>query len=99
MTNRTSTYYSDLADAVESRTTGAFDWSTCLYVTDGGTLVIASSLQGNDDNRAHDLAAVLPAGLGALNGRRVIPLRPTVNPDLIDFLEAELVRRAEAVKA
>lgn len=88
-------YIVTLADAVEARATGQFDTWLSLYVTDGGTLIIASNPATTDSGRPHDLAAVLP---GSLGGGRVVPLRISVAPEFIKGLEDELASR-EAVSA
>ncbi|MFW6598160.1 hypothetical protein ACQBAU_16110 [Propionibacteriaceae bacterium Y2011] len=91
-----TSYHASLADAIEARATGPFDYSLCLYISDGGTLIIASTPEMTDSRRPRDLLAVLPIDLGA---GRVIPLWPAVNPDLVNGLEQELAQRAAAVTA
>ena len=81
--------YDRLITAVEARATGGLDYGTLAYVTDGGTYMIASSPRLNDDGRAHDLIAVLPAAFGD-DHSRVLVLRPTVNPALVAALRAAL---------
>ena len=76
-----------IIDAAATRTTGEIDFATVTYVTEGGTYIIACSPKLTDDGKPHDLVAILPAALG---GTRVIPLRPTVNPDLIEALTLHL---------
>lgn len=83
-------YYERLADAIEARATGAFDAFLTIYVTKGGTLIIASRGSVTDSGKPRDLAAILPADLGA---GRVLPLWLAVNPELITGLEAALLRR------
>ena len=79
--------WGDLVDAAAKRVTGELNVATVAYVTGGGTYIIASSPRITDDGKPHDLVAILP---GALNGTRVVPLRPTVNPDLIEALTLHL---------
>ncbi len=59
------------------------------YVTRGGTYIIATRAKWNDDDRPHDVVAILPADWGA---GRVYVLRPTVNPDWARALELALAR-------
>ena len=61
-------------------------WSI-TYVTDGGTYVIASNGQATDSGRPRDLLAVLPL---PIEGSRVVPLWPAVNPDLVVALRSAL---------
>lgn len=75
----------DLAAAV-GRKVGALDAATFGYRTQGGTYIIASEALG-DDGAPHDLVAILPM---ALEGSRVVVLRPTVNPDLVGALRVAL---------
>lgn len=82
-----------IVDAAQGRITGYLDACNVGYVTDGGTYVIASTPAWNDDDRPHDLVAVLPA---PIEGTRVLPLRPNVNPDLVDALRAALDAPAES---
>lgn len=79
--------FDHLVDAAKSRTTGQLDTFTSAYITDGGTYVVASTTMINDDDRPHDLVAVLPL---ALEGSHVVVLRPTVNPQLVQALRTEL---------
>lgn len=76
-----------IVDAAQGRITGYLDTWTVGSVTEGGTYVIASSPDWNDDDQPHDLVAVLPA---PIEGTRVLPLRPNVNPDLVGALRAAL---------
>lgn len=79
--------FDHIVHAARDRITGELDYATEAYVTDGGTYVIASTTVTNDDERPHDLVAVLPL---PLEETRVVVLRPTVNPDLVDALREEL---------
>lgn len=79
--------FTHIVNAAGDRITGKLDYATEAYVTDGGTYVIASTTMINDDERPHDLVAVLPL---PIEDTRVVVLRPTVNPDLVDALRAEL---------
>lgn len=81
----TTTEYERIAAAAAQRRTGRLDAWTLAYLTKGGTYMIASAAAGNDDDRPHDLIAVLLDGT-------VLVLRPTVNPDLFEAV-------AEAVQA
>lgn len=89
--------FTHIVDAAQSRTTGQIDPFTVAYITHGGTWVVASDGRGNDDGADHDLLAVIPA---SVEGTRVLPLRVTVNPDLVNFLREALdgpgARSAEA---
>lgn len=79
-----------LADAIAARATGAFDTWTQIYITPGGTLVVAASGNSTDSGSPRDLLAVLPGDLGQ---GLVVPLNITVNPDLVEGLEHELAAR------
>ncbi|SIO86963.1 hypothetical protein [Nocardiopsis sp. JB363] len=79
--------FTHIVNAAGDRITGKLDYATEAYVTDGGTYVIASTTMINDDERSHDLVAVLPL---PIEDTRVVVLRPTVNPDLVDALRTEL---------
>lgn len=79
--------FAHIVHAAGDRITGELDYATKAYVTDGGTYLIASTTMINDDERPHDLVAVLPL---PLEDTRVIVLRATVNPDLVDALRDEL---------
>ena len=82
-----------LVEAAAHRATGPLDSWLTAYTTEGGTYVMASNPDWNDDHRPHDLVVVLPA---PIEGTRVLPLRPTVNPDLVDALRAALDTDTEA---
>lgn len=82
-----------IVDAAQGRITGPLKAWTTGYVTEGGTYVIASTPDWNDDDQPHDLVAVLPA---PIEGTRVHLLQPNVNPDLVDALRAALDTPAEA---
>lgn len=79
--------YDHIVDAAKHRITGPLDTGTTAYTTDGGSYVIASDPQWNDDNRPHDLLAVLPM---PVEDSCVLVLRPTVNPDLVTALRKHL---------
>lgn len=79
--------FAHIVHAAGDRITGELDYATEAYVTDGGTYVIASTTMINDNERPHDLVAVLPL---PIEDTRVVALRPTVNPDLVDALREEL---------
>ena len=70
-----------------SRKIGRIGPGTIGYVTDGGTYIIASQAEWNDDGKPHDLVAILSAHIG--DNSRIMPLRPTVNPDLLDALRVK----------
>ena len=53
------------------------------YVTNGGTAVLASPTY-NDDDRRHDLVAVVPG----YPAPRVLALRPTVDPHFVNELQS-----------
>lgn len=74
--------FDHIVHAARERITGKLD-----HVTDGRTYIIASTTMINDDERPQDLVAVLPL---PLEDTRVVVLRPTVNPDLVDALREEL---------
>ncbi|NKY96546.1 hypothetical protein [Nocardiopsis alborubida] len=80
--------FAHIVHAAGDRITGKLDYATEAYVTDGGTYILASTTMINDDERPHDLVAVLPL---PIEDTRVVVLRPTVNPDLVDALREELV--------
>lgn len=77
-------YRADIIKAVKDHHVGRISSGVETYVTKGGTYIIATSPAYTDDNRLHDLVVILP---DPLNGTRVVPLRPTVNPDLIEALK------------
>lgn len=79
--------FDHIVDAAQSRTTGQLDPFTTAYITEGGTWIVASDGRSNDDGGAHDLLAVVPANI---EDTRVLPLRVTVNPDLIQALRDAL---------
>ncbi|GAA1113747.1 hypothetical protein [Nocardiopsis metallicus] len=79
--------FAHIVHSARERITGELDYATKAYVTDGGTYVISSTTMINDDERPHDLVAVLPL---PIEDTRVVVLRPTVNPDLVDVLREEL---------
>ena len=79
--------WGDVVDAALGRVTGQINIWLWGYVTEGGTYIIGSGPAGNDDDRPHDLVAILPVGL---EESRVLVLRPTVNPDLVEALRSEL---------
>lgn len=79
--------FAHIVHAAGDRITGELDYATEAYVTDGGTYVIASTTVINNDERPHDLVAVLPL---PLEDTRVVVLRPTGNPDFVDALREEL---------
>lgn len=83
--SRTADHHNRIINAATHRETGAIDTFTCAYITDGGTWVITSARKWNDDDRPHDLVAVLPM---AIEGSRVLVLRPTVDPELVTALRA-----------
>lgn len=76
-----------VVEAAQNQYIGEISYATISYVTRGGTYVIASAPNWSDSGEARDLVAVLPM---ALEGTRVLPLWPTVNPDLIEALRAAL---------
>ena len=71
--------FEHIVSAAAFRETGDLDAGTLSYITKGGTWVLASKGIYNDDGRPHDLVAVLQDG-------SVLPLRPTVNPELVQQL-------------
>lgn len=73
----------ELAEAVRNRQP-VESAVAITYITEGGTYMIASPSKWNDDNRPHDLIAVL-----ADNSIHV--MRPTVNPEFADAI-AEAVQ-------
>lgn len=78
-------------NAAIDRRTGPVTNTLTAYITAGGTYVIASNPEWNDDDRPHDLVAVLP--LPVMVGETatyVLPLRLTVSPDLVDALRTAL---------
>ena len=77
-----------VVEAVQNQYIGEIDYATISYMTRGGTYVIASAPKWNDSGEAHDLVAILPMALE--NWTRVLPLRPTVNPDLLRALREAL---------
>lgn len=81
-----------LVDAIESPRgeSRRIDYWTLVYTTTGGSRMIASTPETNDDGRAHDLVLVHPA---ALNGDHMVVLRPTVDPEWATALAVELARR------
>lgn len=79
--------FSHIVEAAQVRSTGQLDPFTISYVTDGGTWIVASNPQSNDDGTAHDLIAVIPFDV---EGSRVLPLRITANPDLVHALRDAL---------
>jgi hypothetical protein len=90
MKRNLSKYVEGLVDAIEARATGHYDiWNT-LYVTEGGTLILASHPASNDDNRPHDLIAIHPE---RLDGSYTAILRPAIDPEFREALEAALVAR------
>ncbi len=80
----------DLVDAIESRTPGQFDYWTLLYVTEGGTLIIASPPAITDSGQPRDLVAVFPTEFG---GKHLQPLWPALDPNWLADLERALVVR------
>lgn len=83
----------EVVDAIEKASTVATAIEVAdlaVYTTPGGTAMICSRAIYNDDDRPHDLVAVLA-------GRVVVPLRPNVSPDLVSGLIAELDRRRATV--
>ncbi|MDO4717525.1 MAG: hypothetical protein Q4B08_08170 [Propionibacteriaceae bacterium] len=82
-----------IIDAAKARCTGPIDISLAGYITDGGTYILASRPEWTDSGRPRDLVAVLTA---PLQGTRVIPLWPAVNPDLVADLRAALDGQEEA---
>lgn len=54
------------------------------YVTNGGTAILASPAHWNDDDRRHDLVAVVPG----YPAPRVLALRPTVDPHFVAELQS-----------
>ena len=82
-----SKYPTDLIEAVKAWRTGSLYSGLIGYLTTGGTYVLATSPQWTDSGLARDLVAILPA---ALNGTRVVPLTPLVNPDVVDALREGL---------
>lgn len=89
--DRPADRYAHIVNAALSQTTGLLDFWSAAYVTDGGTWMLASSPEATDSGRPRDLIAVLPATLDL--GTRVVPLRPTVNPNLVDALRTALDHR------
>lgn len=90
MSENYAKFIRELVDAMEesAATPTAIEVAdVAVYTTPGGTTMICSRAIYNDDDRPHDLVAVLA-------GRVVVPLRPTVNPDLVSGLIGELERRA-----
>lgn len=79
-------FESTVAAAAERRT-GQINPATLAYLTDGGTYVIATDPSWTDNGMPRDLVAVLPM---KLETSRVVPLFPTVNPDLVAALRKEL---------
>ena len=75
--------YREIAEAVAARTTGDLGGLLEAYVTKGGTYVLSSNPVMNDDYRPHDLLAVTAGG-------DVLPLRPTVHPDLVSAVKKEV---------
>lgn len=81
----------ELADAIEDTAeSGRLDYWTMVYTTPGGSRMIASTPESNDDDRPHDLILVHPA---PIDGAHMIVLRPNVDPTLSAALHAELARR------
>lgn len=81
-----------LVDAIESPRgeSRRIDYWTLVYTTTGGSRMVASTPETNDDGRAHDLVLVHPAALG---GEHVVVLRPTVDPEWATALAVEVARR------
>lgn len=79
--------FSLVTGAAIERVTGEIDAFTTAYISGGGTWILATTPLSNDDGNAHDLLAVLPA---PIEETRVVPLRITVNPDLVNALRAAL---------
>lgn len=75
--------FKDIIEAVMGAITGEINAFTETYLTEGGTYIVASSARSSDDGYPHDLLAVLPM---PFETSHVIPLRPTVNPDLVATL-------------
>jgi hypothetical protein len=73
--------FAHIVHAARDRITGELDYATEAYVTDDGTYVTAPTIVINDDERPHGLAAALSL---PIEDTRVVVLRPTVNPDLVD---------------
>lgn len=84
-------HFETVIEAAQHRYTGPITNTLTGYTTAGGTYVIASNADWNDDDRPHDLVAVLPAPVMVGDtATRVIPLRFTVSPDLIAVLRSAL---------
>ena len=80
--------YGHSIDQIKAHKIGKIGTDLYAYTTAGGTYVLTSNARWNDDGQPHDLVAILPMALE--NGTRVIPLRPTVNPDLLSALREAL---------
>lgn len=77
-----------VVEAAQNQYVGEINYATIAYVTRGGTYVIASAPNWSDSGEARDLVAILPLALE--NWTHVLPLCPTVNPDLIKALRETL---------
>lgn len=81
--------YALIAEEARKGTMGPLGAGTVAYVSRGGTYLIASAPNWNDSGEARDLVAILPMA-AERGGSRVVVLRPTVNPELVDALRAVL---------
>ncbi|WP_426734437.1 hypothetical protein [Glutamicibacter sp. 2E12] len=72
-----------LVAKIKAGQTGNLDTLNQVYVTAGGTYVLASRGIWNDSGKPHDLVAIVP---GLLGSGRVVPLDLSVNDDFVTAL-------------
>lgn len=85
--------FEKVVEFAKARRVGEVDFWTRAYLTEGGTYMIASQAGANDDDMPHDLVAVLSNGwmdMLSEEHSRVVVLRPTVNPALVNELRLAL---------
>ncbi len=86
MDTQQTEHYEDILTAARERREGFVGPFLEGYVTPGGTWILSSVADINDDDKPHDLIAVVP--MAAPYNEHVIPLRSTANPDLVMYLRS-----------